>query len=299
MSQTHKKSFFITLALLFLLPILFVPGGSLNLDVAKSVLLAFGVIAAVLMFLFETWREGKLDIPWHPFMLVVVLLPVVYFLSALMSTPSSLSLFGYDFEVGTFGYMLLCSTLLILISMVFTESSRILQAMVAFFVSFFLIALLTTMKILTGGSPVWGVFFGNMGNPLGKWTDLATAFGLLSVFLILALGMIPMKKLLRVLLYFVFFLSTALLVIINFSTTFIFTLVASVVLFIYFSTIEKHFLSTTSTLPQASPRFIFKSTFLPIILGVVSILFLINPAISSTSGTLGDVVTNIFNVSNT
>jgi len=38
MSQTHKVSFLVVLALLFLLPIFFIPGGALNLEVAKSAL---------------------------------------------------------------------------------------------------------------------------------------------------------------------------------------------------------------------------------------------------------------------
>src|SRR3990167_696603 len=140
MDQTHKKSFLVILALLFLLPIFFIPGGALGLDVAKSVLLALGVVVAALSFLLETWQRKEIDIPWHLFILITLILPLVYFLSALLSTPSSLALFGYDFEVGTFGYMLLGSALLILISMVCTESSRVLQALVAFLASFSLIA---------------------------------------------------------------------------------------------------------------------------------------------------------------
>ncbi len=45
--ETHKTSFFITLALFFLLPIFFVPGGALSLGVAKSALLIFAVILIV------------------------------------------------------------------------------------------------------------------------------------------------------------------------------------------------------------------------------------------------------------
>lgn len=298
MDQTYKRSFLITLVLLFLLPLFFIPGGALDLDVAKLVLLTLGVIVAVLLFLSETWRKGELNIPWHPFVLIVALLPLVYFLSALLSTPSSLSLFGYNFEVGTFGYMVLGSTLLILISMVFTDTSRVLQALAVFSASFSLIVIFTAIKIFSGGFPVWGTFFGTAGNPIGRWTDLAVALGLLSVFSILVLGMIPMKKSLRLLSYGVFSLSTALLAIISFSTTFIFTLGASVILFVYFSMVEKHFFNTAPTLPQASARFVLKPTFLPIILGVVSILFLINPTVSKTSGTLSDVVTNAFGVIN-
>jgi len=300
MNQTHRTSFLITISLLFLLPIFFIPGGSLSLDVAKSALLAFGVIAAILLFLLETWRKGEVSIPWHLFIPVALLLPAVYFFSALSSTPSFLSFFGYNFEVGTFGYMFLVSALLILISVIFTDAQKTLQALTAFFISFALIAVFTTVKILSGSFPVWGIFFSNTDNPIGKWTDLATAFGLLSVFSILVLGMLPMKKPLRILSYFVFLLSTVLFAIVNFSTAFIFTLGASVILFLYFQVIEKHFLNTATTLPQTSPRFFLKPTFLPIVLAVVSLVFLINPTVSSTSGDkLSDVVTRTFKVSNT
>jgi len=290
MNQTHRKSFLIILSLLFLLPIFFIPGGILSLGAAKSLLLSFGVIAAVLVFLLEIWRERVLNFPWHPFILTVALLPLVYFLSALLSTPSSLSLFGYSFEVGTFGFMLLGFVLLILIGTVFLETSRVLQALTAFFISLSLVAVFAVIKILsalpaqTGGFPVWGVFFGNSANPIGNWTDLAVAFGLLSVFSILVLGIIPMKKPLRFLVHGVFWLSTILLAIFNFSTAFIFTLGASVILFVYFLTVEKKF---------SSP-----STFLPLVLGLVSIFFLINPAISPERGRLGDVVADTFGIVN-
>src|SRR3989344_7306350 len=101
MPQTHKISFFITLGLLFLLPIFFIPGGTLSLDVAKSALVVLGVIAIILAFLWEIWQDGKLSLPWHPFVFTIVLLPLVYLLSAFLATPSSLSLLGYSFEVGT------------------------------------------------------------------------------------------------------------------------------------------------------------------------------------------------------
>src|SRR3990167_3290423 len=299
MNQTHRTSFLITISLLFLLPIFFIPGGLLSLHVAKSALLTLGVVAIMLSFLLETWRKGELNLPWHPFMLVTILLPLVYFFSALSSMPSFLSFFGYNFEVGTFGYMLLVSVILILISITFTDTQKILQALTAFFVSFALIVVFTTIKILSGGAPVWGIFFSNTDNPIGKWTDLATAFGLLSMFSILVLGMLPMKKSLRALCYSIFVLSTMLLAVINFSTNFIFTLGASVILFVYFQIIEKHFLNTAATLPQTSSRFFLKPTFLPIVLGVVSLVFLINPTVPSTGSKLADLVTKVFDVSNT
>ena len=299
MPQTHKASFLITLALLFLLPVFFIPGGALNLDVAKSALAVFGVLAIVLAFLLEIWQEGKLDVPWHPFIFTIALLPLVYLLSAFLATPSSLSLLGYNFEVGTFGFMLLGSLILILTAAIFSNTTRSLQALVAFFISISVVALFVTIKVLLGGDIlVLGNFFGNMGNPIGNWTDLAVSFGLLSVFAAFSLGMIPMKLSIRILVYGIFALGTALLVIINFSTAFILTLGASIFLFFYFSKIEKHFFNTAATLPLVSRNFLLRPIFLPVVLGVISLIFLVNPSISATRGTLGDVVSSTFKIQN-
>ena len=299
MPQTHKISFFITLGLLFLLPIFFIPGGTLSLDVAKSALVVLGVIAIILAFLWEIWQDGKLSLPWHPFVFTIVLLPLVYLLSAFLATPSSLSLLGYSFEVGTFGFMLLGSLILMLAAMVFSDTTRSLQALTAFLISISIVALFVAIKVFFGGNLlVLGNFFGNMGNPIGNWTDLAISFGLLSVFAALSLGMIPMKLSLRVLVYGVFVLGATLLVIINFYTALILTLGASIFLFFYFWKIEKHFFNTAATPLYASKNFLLKPVFLPAVLGIVSLVFLVNPTIPGTQGTLGDAVSSTFKIEN-
>jgi len=300
MNPTRKISSYIIIALLFLLPIFFIPGGALSLSVAKASLLAFSVIVLVLVFLLESWRKGELSFSRHLFVSAAVLLPIVYFVSAISSTPSFISLFGYNFEVGTFGYILLASVLLLVVSTIFSETSKFLHAVMSLFISLSLVAVFLLVKIISGGAPVWGVFSGITGNSIGRWTDLATALGLLSLLSIMILGIIPLKKPLRIFVYVMFVIATALFAITNFSTAFIFTLVITVILFVYFTTIEKRLTSDMSTEePQVSSRFVKRPTILLVILGLVSVIFLINPTISSTNGTLGDVVTNTFGVSNT
>src|SRR3989344_4327348 len=299
MSQTHKVSFLVVLALLFLLPIFFIPGGALNLEVAKSALFSFGIIVAVLVLLFEIWQEGKLDIPWHPFIFTVALLPLIYVLSALLSTPSSLSLLGYNFEAGTFGFMLLGSVVLILASIIFSDTLRVLQALGVFFVSILIITLFVIIKMFFGGDVlVWGNFFGKTANPIGNWTDLAVSFGLLSTITTLAIGMIPMKFPFRILAYIAFALGAVMLVIMNFFIAFVLTLIVSVFLFLYFSRMEKDFFNTATSVHSTLTGFILRPTFLPIILGIISLIFLINPTISTTRGTLGDIISNAIKIQN-
>ena len=268
------------------------------MDSAKSTLYTWGVVLVTLTFLYESWKAGKLSVPKHYFVLVAVLLPVVYLLSALLTTPTSLALIGYNLEVGTFGYMLIGGAVLVIASSVFSDSSRVLQALVALFASFSVLALFVLVQILSGGK--WlglGNFAGVMGNPLGAWTDLAMVFGILSLLVVLVLGMLPIKGIVKWLLYVVFALSTALLVLIHFSTALAMTLAFSVIIYFYFAKIEKDYLSSESS-KSGKMRFVGQTTFLPLLLGVVSLIFLINPTVSKTAGTLGEVVSGSLGVSN-
>ncbi|MBI1974259.1 MAG: tetratricopeptide repeat protein [Candidatus Zambryskibacteria bacterium] len=289
MTSTYSKTFKILLAILFLLPLFFIPGGVMSLAVSKAILLSLGVIVASLVFILETWKSGKIEIPWHPAVLVAALLPAIYFLSALLTTPSSLSLFGYNFEVGTFGFVLLITVLLFITSVVVSDTSRILKALSTLLASFSVVALFALIKILFG-APVWGIFVGKTANLIGNWTDLATVLGLLAVILTLVLGMVPMTKTLRVLGYAVFLISLAIAAALNFSSLFVFTFVAAVIIFIYFSRMEKALLAK-----EDSHR---RPIVLPLILGIVSLLFIINPNISASRGTLGSAVSSAFGLNN-
>ena len=211
-------SFYVLLATIFLLPVFFIPGGALSMGAAKSALLILGVALGMLLYVYELWRGGKFIMPKHPIIIVAVALPLVYLLSALIATPSSLSLFGYNFEAGTFGFILLGSALLLLVSSVFVDSSRILQAFSAFLISFAILAIITGLKVFFGFSMWLGA--SNIGNPLGNWTDLSMAFGLLALLSALTVGMIPMKALARSVLYVAFFLSTALFAVLSFQASF-------------------------------------------------------------------------------
>src|SRR3989344_4825296 len=287
MQQSHGFSFWIIAGLIFLLPIFFIPGGALSLGVAKSALLIFASALATLVFVVESWQEGKIIMPKHPIILMIAALPAVYFLSALLATPASLSLFGYNFEAGTFGFMLLIAALLVLASLLTSLTSRALRVLAAFFISFAILAVLVVINVLFGPSTLLGA--SKMGNPLGNFTDLSVAFGLLSAFSALVIGTLPTRGLARFILYTVFLLSTALLVVVGFSTGFALALVASVSIILYFSIIDK----VDRESKGGKGRM-----WMPIILGVVSLVFLINPNVSADK-TLSNLVSGYFGIQNT
>ncbi len=292
MFQNHKLSFRLVLALIFLIPLFFIPGGALSLDIAKSALFVVGASLIALVYMYELWREGKLTLPKTYLLWGALALPVIYFLSAILATPSSLSLFGYGFEAGTFGFMLIGSSLLLLVALIFSDVTRNLQALSAVFLSFAILSLFVIIKIFAGGENlVLGNFLGNMGNPLGNWTDLGMSFGLLAVLSSLAVGMLPTRGIAKVLLYGAFILGTGLMVVVGFSTAYIFALIAAILLVSYFSRIEKKHSD------GGEKSFFSKTTFLPIVLGIVSLLMVVNPNISEDKP-LSSYVSDKFGVNN-
>ncbi len=285
MNSQYKISFNSVLVLVLLLPLFFIPSILLPVGIAKSTLLALGTIVAFLAFAVDTLRSGNLSLPSHPILWGAILLPVVYFLSSIFSPSSSFSLFGYGFEVGTFGFMLFASVLFGITAIVMTDLTRIFKVYGALLISFSVLTLFAIIKILSGGNLlVMKTFGGNMGNPIGAWTDYAVAFGLLSILTLMALTMLELSKARRIYLSAIFVLSVVLLTIINFSTAWGVLLGLSLVVLVYLMTVEKK---------QK------KKIWPAVALFVVSLLFTLNPVISSTRGTIGNVVSGAFKVENT
>lgn len=295
--QDLKKTSSILIALIFLLPIFFVPWGVINLGDAKSILIVLGLIVLVMVFLKEAWQDKRINMPWHPIMLATLLLPVIYLFSAVFSSPSSLSIFGYNFEVGTFGSILLLSILLVVSAVALNNSEKMMKASIAVFASLSLILVFAVIKIFaqaffSSNFPVWGLFFGAGDTPLGRWTDLAVILGLLACVSVIALGIIPMKKSFRLLTHGIFIVAVIVLAVLNFSTAFFIILVSSVVIAVYLLTVEKHFLSTDPAAPDVVRGVQSKSVLLPIILVIVSLVFIINPVLSQERGSVGDIISS-------
>jgi len=293
MNSHYKISRISILGLVLLLPIFFIPSLLLPIGVAKSALLTLGTIIAFLAFVVDTLRSGKLSLPSHPVLWGTLLLPVVYFLSSIFGSSSSLSLFGYSFEVGTFVFILLVSVLFFITASVITNLTEVFQVYGALIISLSLLAVFAFIKILSGGNwLVLNTFSGNMSNPIGAWTDYAMGFSLLAVLSLLALTMLSLSKITRIFMNVIFVLSIVLMAIINFSVAWTAVLVFSLVLLVYLLTVEK----SSADLEKSK---INKKIWPAIVLFAVSLLFTINPVVSSTQGNIGNVISGVFKIENT
>src|SRR6185312_2819099 len=261
--KEYKLSLLSLLALLFLLPLFFVPSLSVPLTLAKPVLLFIGVFVGFISLLAFVLKRGELRVPRSKLVWAVVLLPIVYFVSAFFSGSSSFGLYGYNFEVGTFVSILLASVVLLLAAIVADDTARVLKLESAIFCS----------------------------PPLGDWSDLGIALALLAILSLLAVEMLEMTSVVRGVVYGVLVLSVVLLAIVNFSTAWWIVMLASLIIMIYFITMEK---PTRVTEGEQTVRRISR---VAVAVFAVSLLFVFNPTVSPTHGTLGNTISSLLNVS--
>src|SRR6185312_2708045 len=290
--KEYKLSLLSLLALLFLLPLFFVPSLSVPLTLAKPVLLFIGVFVGFISLLAFVLKRGELRVPRSKLVWAVVLLPIVYFVSAFFSGSSSFGLYGYNFEVGTFVSILLASVVLLLAAIVADDTARVLKLESAIFCSLSLGAIFSAIKILSAGNwMVWNNFVGATSTPLGDWSDLGIALALLAILSLLAVEMLEMTSVVRGVVYGVLVLSVVLLAIVNFSTAWWIVMLASLIIMIYFITMEK---PTRVTEGEQTVRRISR---VAVAVFAVSLLFVFNPTVSPTHGTLGNTISSLLNVS--
>lgn len=286
-----KISHLSLLALFFLLPIFFVPSLLIPLSLAKPVILFVGVFVGFVALLAFVLKQGELRMPQNHLVWAALALPVVYFLSAIFSGSSVLSLYGYTFEVGTFISILLAVVVFFLAATVSGKAAKILKLESAVFISLLLAAVFAIIKILSAGKwMIWNNFAGATSTPLGSWSDLGIALSLLAVLSLLALEMLEMTARVKTLVYGALVLSIVLLAAVNFATAWWIVLLASLIIMIYFLTMEK------PTRAEGEERAMRRVSRLAVGLFAISLLFVFNPTISPTSGTLGNTVSNLFGV---
>ncbi len=289
MHSSYKASFLSLLVFVFLIPLFFIPSGMLPLAIGKTVILTLGVIVAFIALLIEALRQGGVSIPSTYVLWGVIALPVVYAVSALASAAPSLSLFGYNFETGSFSFILIGSAILAVTAIVVTSAERLLRIYGAILLSFVLLIVFAFIKIVTQGNALtFGALKGVVGNPVGAWTDYAIGFGLIAVLSIFALDMLVLKKAWRSMLYAVLALSMILLAALNFSIAWYVTLGAALIALVYILTVEKP--SQSEHRPWRMSRIAPAA-----VLFVVSLFFAINPTISGAP--VGNTVSNQFHVS--
>ena len=205
------------IGLVFLLPLFFIPFTQSGLVFGKALLFSFAVLGIFIVSLGRELRTGELRIPLNIATIAAAALPLVYLLSALITSPSSLSFFGQGYEVDTVFTVFLLFLAFFLTASLARTRGNIVYLLVAFFSSFVLIILFQVVRLLAGADVLsFGIFTTMPASPVGKWNDLAILCGSVVLFVSLAIEHLSIRGRLAWLLWGALTVSLAFLAIVNF-----------------------------------------------------------------------------------
>lgn len=272
MQQESRIGVNVLLALVFLLPIFFLPTQVLPLGLAKVSILVVSSLVCFALIAYGIVKDRSIVMADTKLIYAALALPLVYLASSIVSATPLLSIFGYALESTTAGSILVLSLLLISSAYIFRSRTNLIKVLTFFFVSLSLLAAFAVLKVLTGDSFLTlSTFYGKMGNPIGAWTDLAVSMGLLAVMTIFVTEMLPLAKRIKFFTKILFVVSVVLLAVANFFTAWMLVLGSSIVLLIYFGTVEK--IEGVAYKNREGVR-------MAIILLILSLFFILNPSLN-------------------
>lgn len=195
-----KKLGIVLAVFVFLLPIFFVPVGSVNLYVAKITLLATGLVAIFAVFLSSVLSTGIIEIPRAKYLIPVVLFAVITLISSAFSGAISASIVGSIFDLGSAGSILMLVFAMFMTILAAKSAGTVSKIISAFIYSSLLLAAYTLFGIL-GGSWLPASIASKMPIFLsGGATDTAIIFGAAIILALCALNMTEISKKMKIIL---------------------------------------------------------------------------------------------------
>ncbi len=225
-------SFYISQALIFLIPVFFIPSPWVPFTTAKVSLVVLGSFLLLVFFLIGRIKEGSFSFPRAWAYGSVLIFLVTYALSTFFSGNVGVSIFGGSLDQGSLVFVLAVSVLFLVVPLVLDTEERVFYSYIALFSSFFVVAAYEVLHLVFPAFSL-GVFTTATANMLGTWNDLAIFFGLALILSIITLAKISLSKLARTLVYICYVASIGFLILINFSEVWYTTAFFGLVFLIY------------------------------------------------------------------
>lgn len=207
--EGNKLSFFLTCVIAFLTPLFFIPLPQAPFQFSKTALVAIVVAVLVILFALRVFRTGALSFQWSLLIGASLLLPLLYFVSALFSTQPPVSFFGYQLETDTFGFILLAGMLVFTVTALKLSRERVFSVLMAFFAGAALAILFQAYQVFIGG-PLGAALFGSpLANVVGSWNDFGILAGLMLIISLLAIEMMRLPGIAAIVAWGMLFVSLA------------------------------------------------------------------------------------------
>lgn len=241
-SLFHSLSFFSVAITCGLLPFLFLPSTISAIGAVKGVIFFVGIMLATLLWLIAQFLEGSIRFPKHAVIFGLGVWSALTFIGALSSPNVSLSLWGRGFSLDAFSTTLLLSLLTFLIATYTSEQRRLVQFFLTLFISAGVTLLLqAVLFFLQGTTFVQTHLFASVGSGsiVGTWLDFGYYAVLTFLLSLLTFEVLSPKGFLKKASGAVAILSLFALACVNASFVWIIMLGATLLIFVYKSSVER------------------------------------------------------------
>lgn len=205
---------FILYALVFLVPLFVIPLATFPLQFSKVLLVLIGVGVLLVLLFIGMLRRAQAEFQWSPALLALWLLPLVYLIASFFSQAPLFSLFGYQLETDTFGFMLLGALVVTVITMIATRV-RVLSALMAFLYAIWVVFAFQLIQVLFGAPLPIPAFSNPTVNLIGSWNDFMVFSALIASLALLTYISVPLQRVGRVLIAGTFLVALFFLALVN------------------------------------------------------------------------------------
>lgn len=201
-----------------LLPLFFLPSNLFPLQFGKGLIVFSVVTIGVLGTALLALKEGVVRIYKSSILWSLLLLPLVYLISAVVNGTPTLSLTGQGYEFGTVLSVVVMYLLALLAALYLTTGRRVWLFYTLLFGSATILSVFLLLRFFLGTSflSLGGLFGVIAANPVGKWYDLSIFFALTAVLIMSAIQFLSLSRLVKIALIVLFALSLFFLAVINF-----------------------------------------------------------------------------------
>lgn len=253
-SKFQGISFSIITVLCALIPLLFLPASAGGASMVKGFLLFFGVFLAFSLWLVSQFIDGSLKVPRSPVFLALLAWVLLSLVSALTSVNVSMSLWGRGFVFDSFVTTLVLSLFVFLVATFAREQKRLVKLFLATFAGSALTVFLQIVLYVSQNVSFVSKYLAhvaNQGTLVGSWVDFAYFVTFVFLLALLMYEVLIPKGIFKKISLFTMVISLVALVFLNFKTAWIVTVLSSLIVFVYKSSVERSLKARLPSLLQA------------------------------------------------
>ena len=188
-SKLESWAFGILTAIIFLVPIAFLPLPYLQQSAVKGYIVIFGVLTVAILYIISRLKARSFEWISHPLVYIGIALGILLLASSISSGSFMKSFFGLGYEYSTAAFLIILGISARLSALFSSRGSKhILTLYTAIICSFAVLVIFQIVKLIAPSAVSFGLFSGATSTLIGSWYDLGIFSGI--VFILSSLAFI-------------------------------------------------------------------------------------------------------------